>query len=116
MKHDDPLYDSTMFKHAVNRLPQNQSLANSQWTEQEARRQRLYTQLAALCKLFQNERTALEDMLTEQGILDMSGSLYALDWYKLWKAAEETRAAWRSRGYWKRLWDALRDRNPPPLP
>lgn len=74
------------------------------------RRARLMCELASLCKRFINERIAVEEMLTQKGVTEMSASIYCMQWMNIYYQALEEQTERRERGYWKKLWAAIRGR------
>jgi hypothetical protein len=102
--------DSKMFQ--TNWLPED---IQRQWhtigkTEEEQRKIRMFADLASLSKRFINAGVAFEELLTEQGLRNVSAAIYALEWRDLYYQAEAERRRRTERGYWHCLWDALRGR------
>lgn len=100
------LPDSIMFK-------ENVSIAELQKTYREgpnapgSRRAALLMQLAALSKRFLNEKLSFEALLSEEGIRQVSGAVYCMEWATIYYAAQEREAKRLERGYWKTLWNAV---------
>lgn len=94
--------DSVFFKQGV-ALKELQGLLRS-----GDKKARILCEMAALTKRMVNEGVAFEDLLSEEGLLNVSKAMYSLEWSQLYYAEQERVRARRARGYWKRLLDALR--------
>ena len=99
--------DAEMFKGPHSLADLQKFLRTLPINDVECRRSRLFLELRSLTKRFMNERLAFEDVLTEEGIKQFSGSVYALEWAELYYAAEKRRQELAKLGYWTRLWHAL---------
>tara|TARA_R110000868_G_scaffold312023_2_gene572972 strand:- start:92 stop:433 length:342 start_codon:yes stop_codon:yes gene_type:complete len=76
----------------------------------EARKAAIKGQLIAVLKRCLNERIALEEFLSENGLIEFSAGVYAIDWAQLYYSTVERELAFRKRPLWQRLWAALRGR------
>jgi hypothetical protein len=85
----------------------NAAINQSMLHDGESRKALLLSQLASLSKRFINERLAFEDLLSHNGMLEVSASVYCVEWAMLYYRQEEMRRAYTSRSYFQRLWDAL---------
>lgn len=77
-------------------------------TEQQRRRLAIGQRLAFVVKLAMNERFALEEALTAQGMAEFSSALYSLEWKELRDELDVQLWERRKRGYWKNLWLAVK--------
>jgi len=79
-------------------------------TEQAKRRRDVWQRLTLVLRLAMNERFALEEALTEQGMHEFSNALYSFEWKSMRDALDAEIAKRQQRGYWANVWCALRKR------
>lgn len=98
--------DSDLFKEGVT-ITDIQAKLRDGSNAPGQRRARLLAELASLSKRFINEKIAFEELLSEKGVQEFSGAVYAMEWAQLYYRAVEREMDRRRRGYWPRLWRAL---------
>lgn len=87
-------------------------VASRDRTQGEAaqRRAALLLNLASISKRFILEKLAFEELLSVEGVKEVSAAIYSAEWAAIYYRAIESRERWNKRGYWKRLYDAVLNR------
>lgn len=94
--------DKKLFQEGFRPRELQEILRKHNQTEQARRRAHLGASVASLMKRCVNERIALEEMLTEQGMKEFSLALYSFDWKRM--SDDLVR---RRKSYWRNLWAAI---------
>ncbi len=105
--------DKLLFRIAIQQLQVN--IRTLPRDGREVRRNRLFAELASLSKRFIAERQTFEELLTIEGLQEVSAAIYALEWERLYYSLEAQRLARLKHGYFQRLWWALCNKETLPL-